>query len=221
VKKLEFEKMILLAAAGIALNITIPAAGFKIIKRWDRDKPPILTDRAVVNIIAAAVPVQLCGLTLFAGNSAQMGLWKEKYILLEVFSGCMIFACTTDVMIHKVYDFTWWAAAPAVIGMYCIEYAAVADMTGLIIFIILQEKFFCALYGRADCHAFCICAAVGISFGLGVMDFFIHMILAFLMLSAIQHFKKNAASGGKLKKPVAFIPYITAAFWINMMCGLI
>jgi hypothetical protein len=212
-------KYILLAAAGIVINSSIPAVCFKIIQVLDTDSPPRLTKKAVISILAAAFPVSVCGLLILAKTDMQSTDKTFMYILLQIFSGCLLFACATDLMIKKVYDFTWWAAAPAVILMVHLS-AAQPELSGLVVYIIIQEKLCGGLYGRADCHAFGVCAAAGSCLGLGTIDFCIHMILSFLMLSIAQRLKKNAAKNGRLKKPVAFMPYITAAFWTTAVLTL-
>jgi hypothetical protein len=212
-------KNILFAAVGIVINIIIPTAGFKIIKKWDNDNPPTLTGNAVLGIFAAALPASVYGLIILARTDMQSTDGLFMYILLQIFSGCLLFACATDLMINKVYDFIWWAAAPPVILIYCSS-AALPDLRGLVLFIIIQENLCCRLYGRADCHAFCMCAAAGSSLGLGTIDFCIHMILSFLILAIVQRLKKNVAPNGRLNKPVAFMPYITAAFWMTAVLTL-
>lgn len=214
-----FGKYILLAAAGIVISCSIPTVCFKIIKVLDADSPPRLTKKAAISILAAAFSVSVCGLLILAKTDMQSTDKTFMYILLQIFSGCLLFACATDLMIKKVYDFTWWAAAPAVILMVHLS-AAQPELSGLVAYIIIQEKLCGGLYGRADCHAFGVCAAAGSCLGFGTIDFCIHMILSFLMLSIVQRFKKNAAKDGRLKKPVAFMPYITAAFWTTAVLTL-
>lgn len=40
------------------------------------------------------------------------------------------------------------------------------------------------------------------------------MVIAFLLLTVVQAFRRNIGRRGSLKRSVAFIPYITVSFWI-------
>lgn len=134
---------------------------------------------------------------------------------LSVLAGCMIFACMTDIKIYEVYGFVWWiGAACGAIGLQ----ENLGKLPELVFFCFLQEKFFCRFYGRADCHAFVICALVQSGMGLGLREYLIHMLFAFGGLAVIQLRRNNINRRGNLKQPVAFLPYITVSFWLNCYC---
>ena len=87
-------------------------------------------------------------------------------------------------------------------------------LPGLLFFICLQQFLFSRMYGRADCHAFSVCALHLASLGVGLRGYLEQMLLAFLFLAIFQFFRKNIADNGNLKRPVPFLPYITLAFFL-------
>lgn len=93
------------------------------------------------------------------------------------------------------------------------EKFAAENAAELGIFVLLQLKFFSRMYGRADCYAFCVCAAAEAAAGLGMAGFLGHMLGAFCLLAVVQGARRNIDAGGNLKRPVPFLPYITLAFW--------
>lgn len=151
-------------------------------------------------------------------------LWKK--ILWSVFAGCLLTAAVMDWWEQMVYRFVWWAAGAAaclllferVCGVTCASgvtyiYDALEFGAPLVIFMLVQELFFARFYGRADCHAFCVCAAMLTVRGMGFRDYLMHMVLVFGGLTLIQMLRGNIAGNGHLKVPVPLVPYIMAAFW--------
>lgn len=151
---------------------------------------------------------------------------QSAMCLLAVLAGCLLFACMTDCKSCEVFEFTWWIAGTVgVILLFrqCLAESQIAlnDSLGvqqklmpLFFYIVLQEFFFCRFYGRADCHAFAICALVEASLGMGAMEYLLHMLLAFVCLAVVQLLRGNIHPKGNLKRPVAFLPYITFSFWV-------
>lgn len=143
-------------------------------------------------------------------------------LLMAVFGGCLLLACITDYKTCEVYQFTWWIAGTAgliiLVQYLMLNEAEKPDLLMLLVYCLLQEFFFCKFYGRADCHAFAVCAMVAYGIGMDLMDCLIHMLLAFSGLALVQLFCRNINRKGNLKRPVAFLPYITIAFWINLCC---
>lgn len=147
-------------------------------------------------------------------------------LLLSVLAGCLIFACVTDCKVCVVFQFTWWIAG--IVGgvllyrSFTTDYMALelADLQRepcllpLFFYILLQEVIFCRAYGRADCHAFAVCAVIENAFGMNLLGCLLHMLLAFGGLAIIQAFRHNINRKGNLKQPVAFLPYITISFWL-------
>lgn len=159
----------------------------------------------------------------------------REAVLLAVFAGCLLFACLTDVKTCYVYQFAWWVAGAAECvllwsrlendfknctfetdfsNLWGAELRMADRMIPLLIFIMLQELFFCRFYGRADCHAFAVCSVVLCALGMGIMEYLTHMLLAFAGLAVVQAFRSNVNHKGHLKQPVAFLPYIALSFWV-------
>lgn len=127
---------------------------------------------------------------------------------------CLLFACATDCRTCRVYNVTWWisgAAAAVLLG----RSGAWQLLPELGFFCLLQLKLFSRMYGKADCYAFCVCAAAGASEGFGCMEYLLHMALAFGILAAVQLGHRNLDRRGNLRQPVAFLPYITVAFLLQ------
>ncbi len=155
----------------------------------------------------------------------------ESLCLLTVLAGCLLFACVTDCQSCQVFAFTWWGAGAAggILlyqslagehgGMQMFTAANSSRLASLFLYIFLQEIFFSRFYGRADCHAFVVCAVAECSLGMGMTQYLLHMALAFGALTIVQGFRGNINSGGNLKQPVAFLPYITISFWVLLFLG--
>lgn len=150
--------------------------------------------------------------------------------LLGCLVGCLLTACVMDLCEQAVYQFVWWVAG-GVTGLllllrfiYTVQAQGQgmrADISGLFLYIFIQHILFGRLYGRADCHAFCVCAAAQTAAGGDFQDYVIHLAISFLSLACLQGFRKNIAHDGNLKKPVPFLPYITVSFllWVDFMSG--
>ena len=52
---------------------------------------------------------------------------------------------------------------------------------------------------------------------MGMFGYLMHMMLAVLALFIVQLPKRNIAKNGNLKQPVAFLPYISLAFGLNIV----
>ena len=142
---------------------------------------------------------------------------------MAVILGCLLLACVTDLTIYQVHNFVWWVGGAAAGLLLWVELrgtpAAVSNvLPELLTFSVIQIVLFGRLYGRADCYAFCVCAGALAGLGMGFMEFLQHMILALLLLTVVQAFRKNISLKGNLKKPVPFLPYITSAFYLLLLC---
>lgn len=191
------------------------AAGLFLIKRLDQAIE--LSHRRMFVIVLAG----------FTGNwILQRRLDPQELLsrlLLAVILGCLLLACTTDLAIYQVHNFVWWFGGIAAGLLLWVELrrvpAAVSNvLPELFAFCIIQIVLFSRLYGRADCYAFCVCSWTEAGLGMDIMGFLEHMFLAFLLLTAVQAFRKNISRKGNLKKPVPFLPYITAAFYLLLLC---
>lgn len=196
------------------------AAGLLLIKHLDRDiEPP---DGIKACLLAAGVTGGALLEWIFGPGEFLSRL------LLAMHFGCLLLACATDVVICRVYNLGWWIGG-AVSAMLLWRRLWLSDGPGdsvgilvdLTVFCVIQLKLFGRLYGKADCYAFCVCAVAGAGIGMGLELFMTHMALAYVLLVPVQYTKRNINKGGKLKKPVPFLPYITAAFYLLMIFGKI
>lgn len=146
-------------------------------------------------------------------------LWLLQAVGYVLFVGSMVAACIMDVKEQLVYRFVWLIAAAGVsavivavrmrgVGMN------IASLTDLVLFVMLQQLWFGRFYGRADCHAFCVSAFMLWASGFVLLDYVMHMLLAFVGLALIQLMRRNVRRNGQLKKPVPMIPYIAVALWV-------
>lgn len=177
---------------------------------WDLCLPPW----AYAALTAAAGLNSFCILLL--GNTL---FWTD--LMLGWMAGSLTAAVLMDLWDRMIYRYVWWSAGAAAGCIWLLRvyegrpggmtYSVLIQLMG---YILIQQIWFGKLYGRADCHAFSVCAAGMAAYGLNFADYVIHMSLAYLGLTAVQFIAGNVASGGRLKEPVPFVPYIVAAFWL-------
>ncbi len=132
----------------------------------------------------------------------------------------LLYGCITDLKSQRVYNFTWWFGGLAAGGLLWGSLSAgspPAVLCHLAAYMALQLGLFSHMYGRADCYAFCVCAIAEASFGMGFPDYLALMLLALLLLFPVQLVKRNIARDGNLRTPVAFLPYISAAFMLHIL----
>lgn len=130
-------------------------------------------------------------------------------------AACLLFACITDLKSREVYNITWWISGAAAAALLLGEGERLQPslLPELGLFILLQLKLFSKMYGRADCYAFSVCAVAEAAAGLPFGGYLLHMLLSFLLLALVQALRRNIGKNGNLRRPVAFLPYITLAFW--------
>lgn len=189
------------------------AVGLILIGKMDRAIKP--TTGTMAGVLAAG----LAGGGLL-GWSFEPGEFFSR-LLLALVVGCLLLACVTDVVMYQVYDFVWWLSGAASAMLLWARLWMTDDIRNgleilfsLITFWLVQLLIFGRLYGKADCYAFCVCATAGAGLGMGMELIVTHMVFAFGMLVPMQFISKNITLRGNLKKPVAFIPYITAGFYL-------
>ncbi|MDE6166950.1 MAG: hypothetical protein K2G28_00635 [Acetatifactor sp.] len=193
-----------------ALLLTILAAGLYIINRFDEGLTP---DRRTGIVILAGVPAG----AYFGWRAAiQSGILPA--LLLEVVIGCLLLACITDCATCQVYRFVWWISGGAALLLLGVEgWPEGERLWGLALFCFLQLILFSHMYGKGDCHAFCVCAAVEAAAGMDFTGFLIHMLVSFSLLAAVQVARGNVSRKGSLKHPVPFLPYITISFLVVLL----
>jgi hypothetical protein len=135
-------------------------------------------------------------------------------LLLGVFAGCLLAAGIMDWWEQMVYRYVWWTGGVAAAGMFLVFHPSIKALLPLGVFAVLQYGIFGRFYGRADCHAFCVCALMMTALRFRFLDYVMHMAVVFAGLTVTQLFRGNVCGNGRLKKPVALVPYIAAGFWL-------
>jgi len=126
---------------------------------------------------------------------------------------CLVYASVIDIRTKMVPDIVWWILAPASFGVMGLIRAPAPDvMLDCLIVILIQEKVMSRAYGRADSHAFSCCMLMMAFSGIGIEGHILHMSLSLLILVLVQGIGHNIGPGGRLKVPVAYIPYISGSF---------
>jgi len=200
----------------VVIILGIVMIGLWAIGRWDRALP--LSCRGYFGICAAAAAEGSAALRLTAGEP------MINRLLLAVIGGCLLLACVTDLVTCQVYNFTWWPglASSLVLLWYAWFVSGTASLEtvkSFLFFLTLQLMLFCRVYGRADCYAFCVCAAAEASRGFQAAGYLVHMLVAYALLFLVQTVRGNINRKGNLKEPVPFLPYITISFWIVAAAG--
>ena len=131
---------------------------------------------------------------------------------------CFLAAAVMDYRTCRVYRLFWWIALGADILLWVCKADTIlySRLPELIFFCLLQELFFSKMYGRADCHGFCVGAVTLFCLGGSLWDFVMLMAYSFGLLFVVQAFRRNINKQGNLKKPVAFIPYLTTSFLLYL-----
>jgi hypothetical protein len=207
--------------AGMVSNATIVYLAFETAIKCDYKELKRPTFKMYAIMMTAAATASEAG-AVIAAHITENNLYGIRLcMLLGVVSGSLIFASATDLIMCKVYDFTWWIAGAALCIMLVQQPPSIWIICGVVVFILLQELIFAEFYGRADCYAFSICALTESTFGMGMEVFWLHMILAYMLLAVVQFLRKNIGRHGKLIEPAPFLPYITVTFWITAFLYLI
>lgn len=191
------------------VTLSIIAAGLWLIGRLDQK---IETGKRECAIIFAA---SVAGNVL---NDAVLGQGEFfARLSLALFTGCLLLACVTDIAICQVYNFVWLISGVAAMALLSGRGFRVSAVWEVLLFCVIQMTLFARMYGKADCYAFCVCAAVEAGLGFGLAEFLMHMLVSILLLAAVQMVRRNIGPGGRLKNPVPFLPYITAGFYLVLI----
>lgn len=103
------------------------------------------------------------------------------------------------------------------IGLWENNSTVCRNLAEWILFLILQFSLFASQYGKADCYCFSSCGFLLFLKGGGIFEDLIMMVLALFLLFLVQLKRKNIALKGALLKPVPFVPYIAAGFFIVLV----
>ena len=138
-----------------------------------------------------------------------------RMIIAEiVFVVCILAATISDISTRQVYRFLWWIAEGCALVRIICNGVGITLWPEFAVYFLIQEALFARFYGRADVRAFEAFAMMLCSGGFGLRYALYHMYLSFLLLALVQAFRRNIDRKGNLKQPVAFIPYITIAFFL-------
>lgn len=144
-------------------------------------------------------------------------------ICILILAGALFAAVLSDLRDCTVCDLCWWVglvACGGLLGLRIAGYGLLSvDWFGTGLFLLVQQLIMSRAYGRADCHAYCICALGLAGLGLELRDFTAMMLVSFLLLVGIQFLRKNITKSGKLRTPVAFVPYIGVGFAVAALLG--
>lgn len=155
---------------------------------------------------------------IVVSDSEQCAEYGQAVRGLRLLAGCLLTggllsAAYMDLKNCWVYNYVWW---------WCLPWAGTLGMTAnggfrgiaaVLVFVMLQQTLFSKMYGRADCHAFSVCALAKCGNGAGMVLFLLHMFLSVLLLTIVQLLRGNVTRSGRLRKPQPFIPYIITAFF--------
>ena len=155
---------------------------------------------------------------------------------LRLLAGCLLAggllsAAYMDRRNCWVYNYVWWWCLPwtgILLGLPVSEAYmedgvcritdrfSIQQAAAVALFVLLQQILFAQMYGRADCHAFSVCALAGCAWQGNLLWFLIHMLSALTLLAAVQFCRRNVTPDGKLRVPKPFIPYIVVTFWVQI-----
>lgn len=167
---------------------------------------------------------RLCVFGLCVGNALCIMLSGAESVwvtgMLVVFAGCLLAASVMDWWEQMVYRFVWWIGGAAGVTLAVLMGLDRRKWYLALLFCAMQELLFAKFYGRADCHAFCVCALVILALGGDFADCVIHMFLVFAAMVFVQLIRRNIAGNGNLKRAVPLLPYITVSFWMWVDFGV-
>lgn len=155
-------------------------------------------------------------------------------ILCSLLAGGLLAAACMDAEKCYVYNYVWWWCLlwiGILLGLSMIvsgddslrgitDSSIIRQAAAVVLFVLLQQLLFAKMYGRADCHAFSVCALAGCIWQGELIWFLIHMLLAVISLAVVQLVGGNVAWNGKLRVPKPFIPYIVVTFWAELLIML-
>ncbi len=163
----------------------------------------------------------LCSILLGVWSYYVSKQYKDlPFIFLSILSGCFFLAALMDSQTCFVYRFVWWIGIAVTVVNYLVcavpPFESITNPVTweLVVYCILQQHLFSKLYGKADCHGFCLTAFLLYTLGRDAWFFLLHMTITFSLLLIVQLVRKNISRRGKLKTPVPLIPYIMLSFCI-------
>ena len=184
----------------------------------------------------AGIVLVLCRMEQNLPEQNSLLLLYAEGFLLSLLAGGLLAAACMDARDCYVYNYVWWwcllwIAVLAWLpmggiglengnwpgGAWAIGRIQPSQMAAVLAFTALQQIVFARMYGRADSHAFCVCALASCLWRGGMLYFLVHMLLSVTLLAIVQLGKHNITLDGRLRIPKPFVPYIIITFWIQIL----
>ena len=127
--------------------------------------------------------------------------------------GSLLLAAWIDHYIQLIPDMVY---VPGIAGgiLWLIYYNPGADIViNLLVFVVIQMVIFSRLYGGSDCLAYILCAVYLAGGGKNLTDYLLFMLLT-VGIELIDQIRKYNIEKGRLKQPVALIPYIAVTMLV-------
>lgn len=204
------------------------------------EKPEIMKAEKIRSLVGlslgnAIVITVICKLEdrvgIYAGENQFFQMAAEG-ILLSLLAGGLLAAACMDAESCYVYNYVWWwcllwtgillwhPVGGQNVGNRAwstMNRIGIRQMEAVLLFVILQQCLFSRMYGRADSHAFSVCALISCHWEGEMLWFLLHMLLAVTLLTVVQLLKENVTCRGKLRIPKPFVPYIIITFWVEVL----
>ena len=196
------------------VTITLVCRGIFLLEKLDKNAEILSKWKEVPqNRVLAGILVCSVCTCMMAWADVKRGYYL-RVLLLGVVSGGLLAAWVMDVETHLIYNYVWYLSGFAALSLLIFSGNFKEVWLDILCFILLQQLLFGRMYGRADCHAFSVCALAQGAFGMNMQEYLLQMLIAFLLLAAVQLVKSNVTGEGRLKISIPFLPYITVSFWI-------
>lgn len=157
-----------------------------------------------------------------AANHSWQNMQGETWlrgICQGIFGAYLLAVSVTDMQTYESYDCLYWVGSGA--GFLVLLDSGQLSGVGLdlVIFFCLQRFLFCRMYGKADAQAFFASALFLGAQGGGMESYLLHMAASVALLAVVQGIRCNINVRGNLKRPVAFLPYISVTGWLLLCSG--
>lgn len=181
------------------------------IERMEPGKAWLLGGLAWINAVVILV---IGGMDGRLPEENRLVILGAQEILCSLLAGGLLAAACMDAVHSYVYNYVWWWCLPWACLLALSEGWNIRTWIAAAGFTALQQLVFGHMYGRADCHAFSVCALAECTGDTGILWPLCHMLLAVILLTVVQLFHGNVTRDGRLRVPQPFIPYITVSFWM-------
>ncbi len=155
----------------------------------------------------------------FSALLTGMGLHKQseeasaiEVVCLVILAIYLIICTVMDSMLCLVNDVVQLIGVTGAILFVLFRPVCPVIGVSLILFTLFQKVIFLRFYGGADGMAFLICSLFWAGMGKEIDCYLMHMTVSYVALLVVQVLSGNVSLKGKLKEPVAMVPYITLCF---------